>query len=374
MSTIASEGVLIDRAGNGDGHAYAALLRQHAHVARRVALSITRNEADAEEATQEAFLKAFHALPRFRAGAPFRPWLLRIVANEAHNVVRSSARQARITRVAAGELQHSAPPADEQLLAAEQRRALVAALERLPREDRVAILGRYVAEFEVDETATLLDVRPSTARVRVFRALRRLQRELAIAGALILAVAIALAVSPAARSAALAVLDRIPGLTIDRVDQAHEFGWDVAPQYGGERVPVEYALAVVRFPVYGLDRPVHVAYARNDVQGGIVTLGYASPAVSVTEWSAAPSSAAFEVLRNGAAVEEVEIDGAPGVWIEGGARAVHTFIGADGQRHHEALTTDRPLLLWQRDGIAFRLEGAADRDAAVALAEELRQL
>jgi RNA polymerase sigma factor (sigma-70 family) len=371
---MSPEGALIARAGNGDGHAYATLLLQHADVARRVALSITRSEADAEEATQEAFLKAFRALPRFRAGAPFRPWLLRIVANEAHNVVRSSARQARITRVAAEQPLTSVPPADEELLAAEQRQALVAALERLPREDRVAILGRYVAELEVDETATLLDVRPSTARVRVFRALRRLQRELAIAGAVLLTVAVTLAVSPAARSAARSVLDRIPGLTIDRVDQAHEFAWDVAGAYEGERVPLDYAVMVTDFRPYGLDQPVHVAYARLDVQGGMVTFAYASPAVSVTEWSAAPSSAAFEVVRDGATVEEVEIDGAPGVWIEGGARAVYTFIGADGKRHHEALTTERPVLLWQRDGIAFRLEGAADRETAVALAGELRPL
>ena len=371
---MSPEGVLITRAGNGDGNAYATLLRQHADVARRVALSITRSDADAEEAMQEAFLKAFHALPRFRTGAAFRPWLLRIVANEAHNVVRSSARQARITRAAADQPQATEPAADEQLLAAEQRHALIAALERLPREDRVAILGRYVAELEVEETATLLDVRPATARVRVFRALRRLQRELAIAGAVVLALAVALAVSPGARSAALSVLDRIPGLTIDRVDQTHEFASDVAPPYAGERVPLEYALLATDFRPRGLDRPVHVAYARIDVQGGMVTLGYASPAVSITEWAAAPSSAAFEVPRNGATVEEVEIDGAPGVWIEGRARATYTFIGADGKRHHEALTTERPLLLWQRDGIAFRLEGAADSDAAVALAEELRSL
>ena len=119
---MSPEGTLIARAGNGDGDAYATLLQQHAGIAP-VALSITRSEADAEEATQEAFLKAFHALPRFRAGRRFRPWLLRIVANEAHNVVRSSARQARINRVAAEQPPASVPPADEELLAAEQRQA-----------------------------------------------------------------------------------------------------------------------------------------------------------------------------------------------------------------------------------------------------------
>ena len=372
---MSPEALLISRAGNGDGNAYATLLQQHADVARRVALSITRSEADAEEATQEAFLKAFHALPRFRAGAPFRPWLLRIVANEAHNVVRSSARQARITRVAADQPQASVPAADEQLLAAEQRQALDqrarAASSRGPGRDPRPLRRRARGRGDRD-AARRASVHRAGARVP---ALRRLQRELAIAGAIVLAVAVALAVSPAARSAARAMLDRIPGLTIDRVDQVHEFGWDVAPPYGGERVPLDYALVVTGFRVNGLERPVHVAYARNDVQGGIVTLVYANPAVSVTEWSAAPSSAAFEVPRDGATVEEVvDIRGAPGVWIEGGARAVHTFIGADGKRHHEALTTERPLLLWQRNGIAFRLEGAADRDAAVVLAEELRPL
>ena len=63
----------------------------------RVAWAITGSAADAEDAAQDGFLKAFGALPRFREGAPFRPWLLRIVANEAHNRRASTERRGRLT-------------------------------------------------------------------------------------------------------------------------------------------------------------------------------------------------------------------------------------------------------------------------------------
>ncbi|MBM3679416.1 MAG: siderophore-interacting protein, partial [Actinobacteria bacterium] len=84
---------LVDRARRGDGHAFAELVRPHQELAFRAAYLITRNAADAEEATQEALVKAHRALGRFRRGAPFRPWLLTIVANEARNRARSANRR-----------------------------------------------------------------------------------------------------------------------------------------------------------------------------------------------------------------------------------------------------------------------------------------
>jgi hypothetical protein len=71
-----SEAALVERARRGDSAAYEALVRAHQDIAFRTACLMAGSSADAEEAAQEAFVKAWRALPRFRAGAPFRPWLL----------------------------------------------------------------------------------------------------------------------------------------------------------------------------------------------------------------------------------------------------------------------------------------------------------
>jgi RNA polymerase sigma factor (sigma-70 family) len=80
-------------ARDGDVRAYEELVTRHQDVAYRVAWLVARGAGEAEDAVQEAFIKAYRALPRFRPGAPFRPWLLRIVANEARNRARSSRRR-----------------------------------------------------------------------------------------------------------------------------------------------------------------------------------------------------------------------------------------------------------------------------------------
>ena len=76
-------------------------MRAHQDIAFRVACLAGGSAADAEEAAQEGFVKAWRALPRFRAGAPFRPWLLAIVANEARNRRRAAGRRAGLALRAA---------------------------------------------------------------------------------------------------------------------------------------------------------------------------------------------------------------------------------------------------------------------------------
>ena len=88
---------LIARASDGDVAAYEELVTRYQALAFRVAWLVVRHRGEAEDAVQEAFVKAYYALPRFRPGAPFRPWLLRIVANEARNRGRSSRRRDRLT-------------------------------------------------------------------------------------------------------------------------------------------------------------------------------------------------------------------------------------------------------------------------------------
>ena len=180
MARALTEGELLARAQDGDADAYAALVRAHQDVAFRTAVLITGNAADAEEAAQDAFLKAYRALGRFRTGEPLRPWLLTIVANEARNRRRSSGRRAALAVRAAGEERPSgeaAPSPEAALLAGERREKLLAALGRLVERDRTVIACRYLLELSEAETAAALGVRPGTVKSRLSRALERLREE-----------------------------------------------------------------------------------------------------------------------------------------------------------------------------------------------------
>jgi len=148
-------------------------------IAFRTAYVVAGNAADAEEATQDAFVKAYRALWRFRAGAAFKPWLLRIVANEARNRRRSAGRRSALALRAAQEPSGEAAPSPEAaLIGAERREELIAALNRLPDADREAIACRYFLDLSEAETAAALGIRRGTVKSRLSRALERLRAEL----------------------------------------------------------------------------------------------------------------------------------------------------------------------------------------------------
>jgi RNA polymerase sigma-70 factor (ECF subfamily) len=173
------ESNLVARARRGDADAYEELVHAYQGIALRTAYVLAGNAADAEEAAQDAFVKAYRALWRFRPGAPFKPWLLRIVANEARNRRRSTGRRQALALRAGHEPSGEAAPSPEAaLLGAERREALVAALNRLPEPDREAIACRYLLDLSEAETAAALGLRPGTVKSRLSRALERLRSEL----------------------------------------------------------------------------------------------------------------------------------------------------------------------------------------------------
>ena len=174
------EAELVAKAKGGDRHAYEEIVRRHQNIAFRTAWVITGSAADAEEAAQDAFVKAHRALGRFREGAPFRPWLLAIVANEARTRVRSAGRRGKLVlRVAEERRPDDAVPSPEAaLLDSERRDELLAAIERLPDQARDAIACRYLLELSEDETAAALGCAHGTVKSRVSRALERLRAEL----------------------------------------------------------------------------------------------------------------------------------------------------------------------------------------------------
>ena len=169
----------------GDRDAYAELVRRHASVAIRTAALLGAG-GDAEDVVQEAFVKAYGALGTFRAGAPFRPWLLRIVANETRNLHRGTGRRtARERRSwAQAEPLLLARPDDpaEAALSQERQDALVRGLAGLSPAHRQVVTCRYLLDLDEAETAAVLGWPRGTVKSRLSRALARLREEVTIDG------------------------------------------------------------------------------------------------------------------------------------------------------------------------------------------------
>jgi RNA polymerase sigma-70 factor (ECF subfamily) len=163
------------RAQRGDAQAYEDLVRPHQEIAFRVAYIITRNAADAEDATQDALVKAWRALGRFRADEPLRPWLLRIVANEARNRRRSAGRRERLVLRAAASSGEAAPSPEATALDRLERAELLRVLDELPAAAREVLACRFLLELSEEETAAALDVPVGTVKSRTSRALERLK-------------------------------------------------------------------------------------------------------------------------------------------------------------------------------------------------------
>ncbi len=160
--------------------AYEALVRRYQDAAIRTA-HVIAPDGDAEDAVQEAFVKAHAALGRFRVGSPVRPWLLRIVANEARNRRRSAGRRAGLALRAAEDRRpgDAAPSPESAVLAREQQETLLAGINALADTDREVIAARYFLELSEAETADVLGLPRGTVKSRLSRALVRLRTELA---------------------------------------------------------------------------------------------------------------------------------------------------------------------------------------------------
>jgi RNA polymerase sigma factor (sigma-70 family) len=174
-----TDAALAARARDGDERAFEQLVRAYQGLAFRTAFLLTGSAADAEEAAQSGFVKAWAALPRFRQGAEFRPWLLRIVANEAHNRRRSTKRRdALALRAAATVASGDAVPSPEAMVVDDESRAeLLEAVNRLEERDRDVLACRYFLDLSEEETAKVLGVRRGTVKSRTSRALARLRTE-----------------------------------------------------------------------------------------------------------------------------------------------------------------------------------------------------
>ena len=163
---------LVASAGRGDEGAFDALVGPHVDVAFRLAVTMLHDRAEAEDAVQEATLKAWRAIGRLRPGSNVRAWFLTIVANQCRSLRRS--RWWSLVRLADTE-RHGGGGADDVAVA---RTDLARALGRLSPDDRVAVYLRYYEDLPLDEVAAVAGISLAAARSRVSRAVGRLRLQL----------------------------------------------------------------------------------------------------------------------------------------------------------------------------------------------------
>jgi RNA polymerase sigma-70 factor (ECF subfamily) len=170
---------LVERAQRGDKHAFELLVQKYQRKLGRLLARFIRDPAEVEDVTQEAFIKAYRALPAFRGDSAFYTWLYRIGINTAKNYLMALGRRAPTsTEVEAeeaegledGEQLRDINTPESVLLSAEIARTVNATIEELPEELRTAIQLREIEGMSYEDIARIMECPIGTVRSRIFRA------------------------------------------------------------------------------------------------------------------------------------------------------------------------------------------------------------
>jgi RNA polymerase sigma-70 factor (ECF subfamily) len=176
---------LASRIGQGEEAAVRLLTKRYNQTLFRTARAILREDAEAEDAVQEAYIKAIRAIDTYRSDAKLSTWLIRITVNEALAKLRRARRSAEVIPLAAdlpgGETvydntESSNATPEEEAMRAQARRIMESRIDALPESFRAVFVLRAVEELSVEETAAALEIPEATVRTRFFRA-RALLRE-----------------------------------------------------------------------------------------------------------------------------------------------------------------------------------------------------
>jgi len=188
LSNEVTDIALAEGIAAGDPVAFEALMRRYNRILYRVARSILRDDAEAEDALQLAYLHAYEGIAGFRGQARLSTWLTRIVVNEALMRVRQRGREATVIA-----LDHSPVDAPDRLerpdlaedrpealaIRAQTRALIERGIDALPEAFRTVFILRALEELTVEETAASLDIPEATVRTRFFRARSLLRESLA---------------------------------------------------------------------------------------------------------------------------------------------------------------------------------------------------
>lgn len=167
----------IERVQHGDAAAYDYLVRKYLPRAVSIARGVVRNAHDAEDLAQEAFVKAYQNIGRFREGEAFGPWIYRIVTNAALDVLRHRAKF-RHEAIADSEPAARRDDAEVPAMSSEIARRIDAAIEELPEMQRVVARLHLVEEFEHDEIAAMTGLSEGTVRSHLSLARKKLKEKL----------------------------------------------------------------------------------------------------------------------------------------------------------------------------------------------------
>jgi len=173
------DSALLQRIGNGDSSAFEQLMRRYNRRLYRVARSILRDDAEAEDALQDAYLQAYRSLSSFRAESSLGTWLTRIVVNAALMRHRKAGRMAEIIELSAEpdmeeridtQFSQQEEQPERAALRAQTRQLIEARIDALPEVFRTVFVLRALEELSVEETADTLGIPEATVRTRYFRA------------------------------------------------------------------------------------------------------------------------------------------------------------------------------------------------------------
>ena len=187
MSAEESDLVLVKRVQRGDKTAFDLLVRKYQHKVVKLVLRYVRNPAEAEDIAQEAFIKAYRALPQFRGDSAFYTWMYRIAINTAKNSLASRDRSpiAYDLDLTDPEESHSVqtrlqdPDTPEGMALTEEIRGIVnSAIEGLPEELKTAIVLRELDGLSYEEIAAAMECPVGTVRSRIFRAREAIDKRL----------------------------------------------------------------------------------------------------------------------------------------------------------------------------------------------------
>jgi RNA polymerase sigma-70 factor, ECF subfamily len=187
MTAEVSDLTLVQRVQKGEKAAFDLLVRKYQHKVVKLVLRYVRSPAEAEDIAQEAFIKAYRALPQFRGDSAFYTWLYRIAINTAKNAIAARDRSPIEYELDMSDPEESAgmqnrlkdPDTPEGLALTEEIRSIVnAAIEALPEELRTAIVLRELEGLSYEEIAAAMECPVGTVRSRIFRAREAIDKRL----------------------------------------------------------------------------------------------------------------------------------------------------------------------------------------------------
>jgi RNA polymerase sigma-70 factor (ECF subfamily) len=187
-STPLDDAELVRRVVAGDHAAFDQLMRRHNRLLYRLARATLRDDTEAEDALQEAYLLAYRKMSQYRGDAALATWLSRLVLNECLGRLRRQTRRGNVLPMVPmpDDVEESvmdntsaAPRPDEALMRSEMRSLIERKLDELPDTFRTVFVLRCVEELSVEEAAACLEVPEATVRSRLFRARSMLRESLA---------------------------------------------------------------------------------------------------------------------------------------------------------------------------------------------------